>query len=177
VRARVFTSEQVEWIRENIKSMTTRECAERFSEHFNQPTGQTMLRRVMAKNQIQASGKLNDFTPIGTERYSDYYQCMIVKTGNYHCEKGVNVKDRDKQRNRNWTLKQNLVWEKANGRKLQWREVVVFLDGNRMNYAPENLYAVPLNVVGTIEKMRMHSEDKDIYKTALIWGELYYALK
>ena len=54
---------------------------------------------------------------------------------------------------------------------------MVFLDGNRMNYNPDNLYAVPLNVAGTIEKMRMHSENAEIYKTALIWGKLYYAMK
>jgi hypothetical protein len=46
-----------------------------------------------------------------------------------------------------------------------------------MNYDPDNLYAVPLQVVGTIAKMHMNSEDPDIYKTALIWGELYFELK
>ena len=58
-----------------------------------------------------------------------------------------------------------------------FRECVIFLDGNRMNYNPDNLYAVKMNVAGTIEKMQMHSEDKDIYKTALMWGELFYLMK
>lgn len=177
MRKRTFTEEQVEFVRENMKSMSTRECAERFSERFGVPTGQTVIRRVMKHNQIQASVKRNDFLPVGTEKYSDYYQCMVVKTGEYHCEKGVSAKERNRERNKNWALKQNIVWEKANGRKLQWREVVIFLDGDRMNYDPDNLYAVPLNVAGTIEKMRMHSENDQIYKTALIWGQLYFNLK
>ena len=174
---RIFTDEQVEFIRENIQTMSTRECARAFSESFSEPLGQTELRRIMARNGIQASKKRNDFAPIGTERYSEYYQCIMVKVGEYHCHKGDTRSERDYKRDANWKLKQNLVWEKANGKELPWRWVVVFLDGNRMNYNPDNLYAVPLNVAGTIEKMRMHSEDAEIYKTALIWGELYYAMR
>lgn len=174
---RIFTDEQVEFIRENIRDMSTRDCANAFSEFFNEPLGQTELRRVMTRNGIQASRKRNDFSPIGTERYSDYYQCIMVKVGEYRCQKGECRTERNYKRNLNWKLKQNLIWEQTNGKELPWRWVVVFLDGDRMNYSPENLYAVPLNVAGTIERMRMHSENADIYKTALIWGELYYTLK
>ena len=174
---RIFTDEQVEFIRENIQTMSTRECARAFSEFFSEPLGQTELRRVMARNGIQSSKKRNDFAPIGTERYSEYYQCMMVKVGGYQCHKGDSRSERDYKRNANWKLKQNLVWEQANGKELPWRWVVVLLDGDRMNYNPDNLYAVPLNVAGTIEKMRMHSENAEIYKTALIWGKLYYAMR
>lgn len=174
---RTFTDEQVEFIRENILDMSTRDCAKAFSEFFNEPLGQTELRRVMKRNNIEASVKRNDFIPVGTERYSSYYQCILVKVGEYHCHKGDNRTERNYKRNCNWKLKQNLIWEQANGKELPWRWVVIFLDGDRTNYSPDNLYAVPLNVAGTIEKMRMHSEDADIYKTALIWGQLYYALK
>lgn len=174
---RNFTDEQVEFIRENIQTMSTRECARAFSEFFAEPLGQTQLRRVMKQNGIAASVQRNDFAPIGTELYSEYYQCVMVKVGSYQCHKGDSRSERDYKRKANWKLKQNIVWEKSNGKELPWRWVVVFLDGNRMNYNPDNLYAVPLNVAGTIEKMRMHSENAEIYKTALIWGELYFAIR
>ena len=174
---RIFTDEQVEFIRENIQTMSTRQCAEAFSAFFAEPLGQTELRRVMHRNGIQASKKRNDFAPIGAERYSEYYQCVMVKVGGYRCNKGDSRSERDYKRNVNWKLKQNLVWEQTNGKELPWRWVVVFLDGNRMNCNPDNLYAVPLNVVGTIEKMRMHSENPEIYKTALIWCKLFFAMK
>lgn len=174
---RIFTDEQVEFIRENIQTMSTRECARAFSEKFAEPLGQTELRRVMTRNGIQTSRKRNDFAPIGTERYSDYYQCMMVKVGEYRCHKGDSRSERDYNRNANWKLKQNLIWEQTTGKELPWRWVVIFLDGDRTNYNPENLYAVPLNVAGTIEKMRMHSENPEIYKTALMWGQLYFILK
>lgn len=177
MRKRIDSVEQIEWIRQNAPTMTTRKLAECFTETFNLPTGQTQIRRMMERNGIKASGKRNDFIPIGTERYSRYYDCMVVKVGDYHCTKGTSKKERDRNRNENWKLKQNLVWETTHGRKLMFRECVIFLDGNRMNYNPDNLYAVKMNVAGTIEKMQMHSEDKDIYKTALMWGELFYLMK
>ena len=131
----------------------------------------------MTRNGIIASVKRNDFLPIGTERYSRYYDCIMVKVGDNHVCKEVSSQERDRKRNANWKLKQNLIWEQTTGKELPWRWVVVFLDGNRMNYEPDNLYAVPLQVMGTIERMRMHSENPEIYKTALIWGQLYFALR
>ena len=131
----------------------------------------------MEQNGIKSNIGRKKFLPIGTEQYSKYYDCMIVKVWDYHIDRRKPSKENARLRDKNWALKQNVVWEQTNGRKLKWREVVIFLDGNRMNYEPDNLYAVPMNVAGTIEKMRMHSEDPDIYKTALVWGELYYLMK
>lgn len=169
--------EQIEFIRDNIQRMSTRECARAFTEQFGEPLGQTQLRRIMDRNGITSSVKRNDFLPVGTERYSRYYDCIIVKVGDNHVCKEVSTHERDRKRNSNWKLKQNLIWEQTTGKELPWRWVVIFLDGDRTNYDPSNLYAVPLQIVGTIERMRMHSENPEIYKTALIWGQLYFILK
>ena len=131
----------------------------------------------MEENGIQTCIGRKKFLPVGTEQYNKYYDCMVVKVGDFHIDRSKSAKENTRLRNQNWALKQNVVWEKENGRKLKWREVVIFLDGDRMNYDPKNLYAVPMNIAGTVEKAQMHSEDPDIYKTALMWGELYYLLK
>ena len=40
-----------------------------------------------------------------------------------------------------WKRKQVLFWEQLHGEKIDGKnEVVIFLDGNRLNFAPENLY-------------------------------------
>lgn len=175
---RTFTEEQIAFVRERAHVLSTRKLAEEYTRHFGQPIGQTEVRRLMSRNGIQATANpRNDAIPVGTEKWSDYYQCMMIKTHHVDTSGMKDKKHRDYLRNGQWQLKQNYVWEKENGKKLPWRTVVVFLDGDRRNYSPDNLYAVPLNVAGTIEKMRMHSESAEIYKTALIWGELYYALK
>lgn len=177
MRKREATPEQVEFIREGIQRMSTRECARAFTERFGEPLGQTQLRRIMARNGISASVKKNDFLPVGTERYSKYYDCIVVKVGDCHVCNEISTQERDRKRNSNWKLKQNLIWEQTTGKPLPKGWCVVFLDGDRLNYEPENLYAVPLYVIGNIEKMRMHSENPEIYKTALIWGRLYFILK
>ena len=174
---RIETLEQVEFIRQAIQTMSTRDCAKAFTEKFGESLGQTQLRRIMERNGIKASVKRNEFLPIGSERYSDYYKCMMVKTGDYHISKDDSKSQQRRKRNANWQLKQNYVWEQENKTKLPRHWVVIFLDNNRMNYSPENLFAVPLQVAGTIERTNMHSEDPIIYKTALIWGILFYILK
>lgn len=176
MKRRNFTQEQINFVRDGIAELPTRRLAEAFTERFGEPLGQTELRRIMERNGIENPRKEFYSLPIGTERYSKYYDCMVVKVADVSV-KGVKKHDYAKYRQNNWKLKQNLVWEKHTGKTLPWRHIVIFLDGNRMNYSPENLYAVPLNVAGTIEKMKMHSENATIYKTSLIWGELYYNLK
>ena len=175
---RIFTQEQIDWVRDNIQNMSTRECASAFSETFGEQLGQTQLRRLMKNNGISASSLPNNHTPVGTERYSHYYKCMMVKVADSNVAGIQRGDERFRHiRNNSWKLKQNVVWEQEHGKSLPAHHVVIFLDVDRMNYEPDNLYAVPLCVAGTIHKMQMESEDPDIYKTALIWGELYFLLK
>lgn len=176
MRRRNFTPEQIKFIRDGIAELPTRRLAEAYTKRFCEPLGQTELRRVMKQNGIENPRKEYSQLPIGYERYSPYYDCMVVKVDDVSVS-GVKKEDYAKHRQNNWKLKQNLVWENATGKKLPWRHIVVFLDGDRMNYDPDNLYAVPLNLAGTIERMKMHSENAEIYKTSLIWGELYFQLK
>ena len=177
-RKRVFTQEQIDWVRENIRFMSTRECADAYSEAFGEPLGQTQLRRLMNANGITASQQANNHIPVGAERYSHYYKCMMVKVAD-SIVSGIKKDDERFRhiRNGSWKLKQNVVWEQEHGQKLPPQHIVVFLDGNRLNYDPDNLYAVPLYIVGNIHKMRMNSENTDIYNTSLIWGELFFLLK
>ncbi len=178
MKPREFTQEQIEWVRENIPHMSTRECAQAFSEKFPEGLGQTVLRRLMKKNGISARAKENAPTPVGTERYSSYYDCIMVKVSESRVA-GIKKDSPEfvRIRNNSWKMKQNLIWEQMTGETIPWRHIVVFLDGDRTNYSPDNLFAVPLQIAGTIERMRMHSENPEIYKTALIWGELFFELK
>ena len=176
MKKRNFTEEQVEFIRMGILDLPTRKLAEAYTKYFGEPLSQTELRRAMERNGIENPRKENLKLPVGTERYSKYYDCIIVKVKDVSV-KGLPQKEYGKARNGMWQLKQNLVWEKSNDKKLPKGYVVIFLDGDRTNYEPSNLYATALNVAGTVKRMNMTSEDAEVYKTALMWGDLYYALK
>lgn len=43
------------------------------------------------------------------------------------------------KKNHDWRLKQRVVWEKHNGRKLEPQEVISFRDGDAFNFDPSNL--------------------------------------
>lgn len=174
---RTFTAEEIEFLGQALKDNGTRKVADMYRERYSAPLSQTHLRRVMQEYGLKPGKKQNVAIPVGTEKYSEYYDCIFVKT--HHCDtrKIKDKKKRDYLRNLQWEMKQNVVWEKTMGCKLPKGWVVIFLDGNRMNYDQNNLYAVPIHVAGTIEKMKMHSENATIYKTALMWGQLFYEMK
>lgn len=176
MKKRSFTIEQVEFVRLRVaERISQRKIAEEFSKEF-EPIGQTELRRLMKRNGIESLRAENKMLPVGTERWSNYYQCIIVKVTEYSVAGIADKKKADYLRNKQWKLKQNLVWEQTHGKILPWRHIVVFLDGDRTNYDPDNLYAVSLAVAGSVEKWKLHSEHPDIYKTALRYGELYFAM-
>ena len=174
---RHFTEEQIAFVRVGIEELPTRKLAERFSEVFGEPLGQTELRRMMKRYGIQNPRKENKQLPIGAEKYSPYYDCIMVKVSDASVSGVKDNKEKGRIRNSLWRMKQNVVWEQTTGKKLGWREVVMFLDKDRMNYSPENLYAVPINIAGTVAKMGWDQQDPQFNKTALMWGELFYAMK
>jgi hypothetical protein len=69
--------------------------------------------------------------PIGSERLHDSTGSIWVKvteSGDRHCER--------------WRPKQHLVWEQATGRTVPAGHCVLFRDGNKHNFSPENLELV-----------------------------------
>lgn len=70
--------------------------------------------------------------PIGSERLGKggYIEVKVREHSPVPCS------------NKCWVMKQRLVWEEANGRRLKPGEVVLFCDGDRTNLDPENLVAV-----------------------------------
>lgn len=157
-----FTEEEKDFVLDLVSRMIPqRRIVDLYNVRFNKNIGQTQLRRMMGRSGIESARKERIAKPIGYEYYSRYYDCMVVKVS---------------MERQGWKLKQNLVWEQTHDKKLPKNHVVVFLDGNRKNYNPSNLFAVPLNVVGNVEKWNMHSESPEIYKTALRYGELYFVM-
>lgn len=53
----------------------------------------------------------------------------------------------------NWRLKHKWVWERENGREVPEGWVVVFADGDRGNFDPRNLAAVPKGVLTRMNKL------------------------
>ena len=66
-----------------------------------------------------------------------------------------------------WQLLQRYVWEKENGRKLLKNECVIFLDGNKENFEPDNLMAIKRSELARINQNHRVTNDKDLTKAGV----------
>ena len=66
-----------------------------------------------------------------------------------------------------WQLLQRYVWEKENGRKLLKNECVIFLDGNKENFNPDNLMAIKRSELVRINQNHRVTNNKDLTKAGV----------
>ena len=95
--------------------------------------------------------------PIGTERVSrDGYV-------------EVKVADRPSRQdcNDNWRMRHHLVWEEANGEPVPPHTVIVFADGDKRNFDPGNLVAVPRRQWAVISHQGIPYWDAESLMTAV----------
>lgn len=91
--------------------------------------------------------------PMGSER---------VTHGNYLVRKCTN----DPDMNKRFLYAHVLAWEEHNGRKKPLDHVVVFVDGDKRNFRPENLYCLPKSEL--LKWMRFVSAPYEIHADRLI---------
>ena len=74
---------------------------------------------------------------------------------------------------RKWQLYQRYIWEKTNHKQLKKNQVVLFLDGNRDNYAPDNLMAISRKELLIINHERLLTKDSsNLSKTGVLIAKL-----
>lgn len=71
-----------------------------------------------------------------------------------------------------WMLKQRFIFEQLHGVKLKKNEVVIFLDGNRQNYSPDNLYKLTRGALARYCQDGLYCEDGRISCAAAMIAEL-----
>lgn len=72
-----------------------------------------------------------------------------------------------------WQLYQRYVWEKYHHKKLKRSQTVLFLDGNRDNYAPDNLMAISRKELLIINHEKLLTKnDGELSKTGVLIAKL-----
>ena len=66
-----------------------------------------------------------------------------------------------------WQLLQRYVWERENGRKLLKNECVIFLDGNKENFDPDNLMAIKRSELARVNQNHRITDDPELTKTGI----------
>lgn len=69
--------------------------------------------------------------------------------------------------NNNWRAKHVVVWEEAHGRPAPPRSMIVFADGDKSNFDPDNLVAVPRPLWAAISRCRIPYGDRETLEVAM----------
>lgn len=99
----------------------------------------------------------NGHQPIGTER--------IDREGYTWVKTAMRKKD-PRSAHDNWAMKHRLVWEQANGKAVPDGCVVVFADGDRTNFDPENLVLETRSEHAVIARNRLPYHDAETHAIA-----------
>lgn len=116
--------------------------------------------------QFKKGEEAHNECPIGTERVS----------GDGYIEVKVPKEDAEDRANGWWRAKHRVIWERANGRKLQKGESVMFADRDMRNFDPENLVMVTQAQRLYINRHKIPYSDAESLRTAIAMAKLNEAI-
>ncbi len=184
----LFTMVQIEFIKTHVKGMTNHKLA----DLLNQTFGLSITAKQMntwKKNHGLTSGvdkrfkkgstpankgskglynvggnktsfkrgnKPHNYVPVGSER---------VNGDDY-----VDIKIADPNR---WRGKHLIVWEQYNGRTVPKGYVVIFGDGNRRNFGPENLILISRAQLAVMNKHHLIQDNAELTRSGVILADIY----
>lgn len=96
--------------------------------------------------------------PVGAKRVDAKDGYTLVKVAEHASEPNKNDQ---------WRLYHNVVWEEANGIPVPDGHMVVFADHDKANFDPENLVLVPRSLWATISKMGYAYHDRASLEAAM----------
>lgn len=182
----MFTPEQASFIRDNVRGIGNKELTDRFNKHFNLDLGVNQIKAYKKNHklsslldgqfkkghvthnkgkkkywiggeetQFKKGSKPHNYLPVGSER---------VNGDDY-----IDIKIADPNK---WRGKHILAWEEHNG-PLPKGHAVIFGDGNRRNFEPNNLILVSRQQLLILNKKKLIQNDADLTRTAVIIADLY----
>ena len=143
---RWYTMDEIRFVKRNIRGRSYIEMTKLFNEQFGLRITLKQMETLLYKHKLRNGigsfrpghvpanrgkthpGRQGNYKPAGSERIESGY--ITVK-----------VSDKKNRGNKNWKRKHTAIWEKAHG-KIPKGHVVIFADGNRRNFALDNLLLV-----------------------------------
>ena len=173
---RWYTAEEIQFVKKTIRGRTYVETLKLFNKRFGLRISLKQLETLTYKHKIYNSvgkwlpghvpwskgrkhkSQQGNYKPIGSERMQQGYVWVKVSSGKY---KG----------NKNWKGKHVAIWEKANG-KVPKNHLVIFADGNRRNFALDNLLLVSRAVHGLMNVGHFRTANKNLTEVGKLAAEL-----
>jgi hypothetical protein len=181
-----FTSEQKEFIRINIKGRYVMELTSLFNTRFDVEIQPSQMRAFIKNNslksgidarikrgniplnkgkkklwtggeetQFKKGHKPHNYVPVGSER---------VNGDDY-----VDIKVADPNK---WRGKHLIVWEQRQNRPVPKGHAVIFGDGSRRNFDPDNLILVTRGQLATMNKKGLIQKDAELTRSGVILADI-----
>lgn len=144
-----FTEEHKQFFKENVGKYTVEQITKLFNERFMQNRSPETIKVFCYKTL-----KLHFNSQASIDSRSEFFKRPIgseLKTSLGHIL--VKIDDKPKSTSKNWQLKERIVWEKHFG-KIPPKHNIIFLDGNKENFAIENLRCVSNQIMPRIGKLK-----------------------
>ena len=110
----------------------------------------------MEATQFKPGNRPHTWVPVGSE--------VITKDGYTK----IKVAEPNK-----WRLKHRVIWEKHHGRPVPPGHAVIFGDGNRCNFDPDNLILVSRAQLAMLNKNRLIQGNADLTRTGVVIADIY----
>ena len=164
-KIRKFTEEEKQFIFKNNYMKTAEEVADLFNRHFNEKITISQIKSFRSRYKLKSglTGKFEKgHKPFNKgKKWNEYMskegQLNALKTtfkkGNVpHNRKKIfeervnkngyiEIKIQDGNKNKNWILKHRYIYEQIHG-EIPEDHIVIFADGNKLNFQPNNLIAI-----------------------------------
>ena len=195
-RNRKYGDDIIEFIRNHVKTCTDKEIAQMVSQQWNINVSESSIQNLKTKYNIKSGinrgtfpkghkpinkgtkGMFNvggnktsykkgdrplNWVPVGTERVDrDGY--VLVKV------------QEDGPSNHRWKLKSRLICEEYHGRKLRSSEKIIYLDGNALNLAIDNLKLFTDKEHAVMNKSRLRFNDAELTEVGLTIAKIKIAM-
>lgn len=177
-----YSVEQANFLKENVKGRTNRELTDMFNKHFDMNLNKSQIENFKKDNRLRSELDFSNFKLKPGQQLSKGTQFKKGDVPANHKPIGSERIDRDgytlvkvsdhKDWHKRWRHKHKVVWEEANG-PIPKGYVVLFGDGNRLNYSLDNLILATRAQLAILNKHKLIQNDSNLTKTGVLVADLY----
>ncbi len=184
-----YTDEQIDYLKElSAQGLFNREITRRFNEKFGASRTEVAIQIQRCKYGFKTDARYywqKGHTPWNKGKKGMSYEGMEatqfkpgnrphtwVPVGSEVITKDGYTKIKVAEPNK-WRLKHRVIWEKHHGRPVPPGHAVIFGDGNRCNFDPDNLILVSRAQLAMLNKNRLIQGNADLTRTGVVIADIY----
>lgn len=180
----LFTEEQEAFIAEHVKGLHNQQLTDLVNERFGLSITVKQM-KIWKKNHGYSSGLKGSegITPPNKGRRKTWtggeatqfkkghlpHNYMPVGSERVNADGYVDIKIADPNK---WRGKHLIVWEEHNGRKVPKGHAVIFGDGNRRNFDPDNLILISRQQLAVVNKHGLIRNDADLTRIGIAIADI-----